>query len=272
MIASSSSSEDGLVRGDANQTIRIITAGCVEVCRKPEGSQRVTTEVLVDGEFFGALPTLDVANRMGAVLVRAMSQVECFALTDEAVRNVLTLVSPGRASRPATGDQTTRPTSKGRLKTPRRPPSRLATREGREGDPLSATSRSSAGRNNGFTGDGSWVSVEVQKVPIDTWTDATRADDSVLPAAPATPSRAAAANSQSRVSSRTTTPCKPTTPCSRRPSLRRQNYRVASSTWPCRPCSREAAGGDLPGTPSMAWSPKASLHCNNVLSEWGFAK
>lgn len=252
---------------DDQKTVRIIKEGCVEVRQKVSGSKHETTEVLADGEYFGALPALGVACRMGSMLVRAMGQVECFALTDETVRNVLGCgPRPATSSRAATAERSARGGTadpfhatwgggrSGKVqpllsgsgpslpatgpKTTPRLPSRGQKQRGVV--PEHALDDQPSLKN--FLG-GDWVSVQVQKVHADAWIDAGRSGDdsmAMMPNASVTPTRGSSPN-------RSTTPCKPTTPCSRR-SFRRP---VDSS----RPCSRkkEDLAPAVPGTPGRTW-------------------
>lgn len=249
----------------------------MELSQRPPGSQLVTKEVLADGEYFGALPALGVAHRMGAMLIRAMGQVECFAISDEAVRSVLACAprpagtsstsractaerssrgctanmrsSKGWGGRPGTGAGKVRPTSSAVLpatlkSTPRKRPS--ASRSGVAPD----SSTSDEDLNIGNIMGGDWVSVQVHKVHADSWVDAGRSEDSMAMQSntSVTPTRGSATESPS------TTPCKPSTPHSRSQRFRRQVYSRSSA----RPCSRKAddyadAVASVPGTPAMTW-------------------
>jgi hypothetical protein len=254
---------------EAGSTVRIIKEGCVEVCERRAGSQHVIKEVLADGEYFGALPALGVAPRMGAIMVRAMSVVECFALTDEVVRNVLAGgPRPSTSSRPATRPGTSRAGTA-------EPSARVGTaglrstwgcRSGKVGDAkITPRQRLPSSLKGGGVPDstdedemlsvknilrGDWMSVKVQKVHADNWIDASRSPDDSMATAPlasATPTRG------STTSSPLATPCKPTTPCSRRRAFRRPVYCSGA-----RPCSRKKEDGNdvvpsVPGTPSMSW-------------------
>jgi len=269
-------------------TVRIIKQGCVEVCERSAGSQHVSKEVLADGEFFGALPALGVAHRMGAMLVRAMGHVECFALSDETVRSVLAggarpvTGSAATSSRAVTAEPSARggtadchatwggrsgkmqPTSGSAVlpaaapkTTPRqRLPSSLKSGVASAADEALSAKNLLAGEWASMLA-GDWASVEVHKVHADSWQDPSRSadNDELELELESSLALAVAPSKGSTMPSSSTTPCKPSTPCSRRQQRAFRRPVLCSSA--ARPCSRkkedvfDVATPSVPGTPSM---------------------
>lgn len=286
-------------RGAEGDTVRIIKEGCVEVTQRLSGSQHTTKEVLADGEYFGSLPALGVAQRMGATSVRAMGQVECFALSDESVRNVLAGgARPATSSRAATAERSARagtadfhsgwgrsskaqvfPAANGLLPAPgSKQMRRLASRGQNHIDdrlPSRSGQRSRGGDasrscpRGGVAPQPNEEQSSLKNFLAGDWVSVqvhkVHADAWVDAGRSADDSMAmvpiASVTPTRGSTSPPTTPCKPATPCSRR-SFRRQVY----SSRPCSRKKEDSMGPSVPGTPGKRMWPGRSWLCSQSSS------